>query len=393
LANFSGIDFYSKKNTWKVFLLIIALLIGLATVWYTETFLTELRTDQRRQIEVWAEAIKSTFTAPDDAELNFEYTILASNVTIPVILTDDAGNIITYNNLDPKKIDKPDYLTQQLEAMKGQHEPLTYTFGEGQRHYIYYKDSTLLTQLRIYPRVLLAVIAIFMLISYFAFSSARKSEQNRVWTGMAKETAHQIGTPLSSLMGWIEILREQQADPQAIAEMEKDIQRLITITDRFSKIGSVPVIKPEPIYTITKEVVDYLRLRASSKIIFEFDPGPIPENFNIALNKQLYGWVVENLLRNAVDATEGKGRISVRFELGQKHLRIDVEDTGKGMNKRQARAIFRPGYTTKTRGWGLGLSLARRIVENYHKGRIFVLRSEPGQGTTIRILLPKIPVI
>jgi two-component system, sporulation sensor kinase D len=393
LANFSGIDFYSKKNTWKVFLLIIALLIGLATVWYTETFLTELRTDQRRQIEVWAEAIKSTFTAPDDAELNFEYTILASNVTIPVILTDDDGNIITYNNLDPKKIDKPEYLTQQLEAMKGQHEPLTYTFGEGQRHYIYYKDSTLLTQLRIYPRVLLAVIAIFMLISYFAFSSARKSEQNRVWTGMAKETAHQIGTPLSSLMGWIEILREQRADPQAIAEMEKDIQRLITITDRFSKIGSVPVIKPEPIYTITKEVVDYLRLRASSKITFEFDPGPIPENFNVALNKQLYGWVVENLLRNAVDATEGKGRISVRFELGQKHLRIDVEDTGKGMNKRQARAIFRPGYTTKTRGWGLGLSLARRIVENYHKGKIFVLRSEPGQGSTIRILLPKIPVI
>jgi signal transduction histidine kinase len=389
VTNFSSIDFYTRKTTWKIFLLVIALLIGLATVWYTESFLIELRADQRRQIEVWAEAIKSTFTAPDDAELNFEYTILASNTTIPVILTDADGEIITFNNLDPRKTHRPEYLREQLLAMERQHEPLSYSFGEGQRHYIYYKDSTLLSQLRIYPRVLLAVIALFMLISYLAFSSARKSEQNRVWTGMAKETAHQIGTPLSSLMGWIEILRDQQADPVAIDEMEKDIQRLITITDRFSKIGSVPVIKPEPVYIITREVVDYLRLRASKKIILAFDPGPIPSNYLIPLNKQLYGWVVENLLRNSIDAMDGTGSINVRFELGQKHLRIDVTDDGKGMTKAQARAIFRPGYTTKARGWGLGLSLARRIIQNYHKGRIFVLRSEPGEGTTIRMLIPK----
>lgn len=389
MANFSGIDFYSRKNTWKFFLLIVALLISVATIWYTETFLTELRADQRRQIEVWATAIKSTFTAPDDAELNFEYTILASNVTIPVILTDEAGSIITYNNLNEKQLKRSGFLESELQKMKKQYDPLSYTFGNGQKHYIYYKDSTLLTKLRIYPIVLLFVMALFMGISYFAFSNARRSEQNRVWTGMAKETAHQIGTPLSSLMGWIEILKDQQADPEALAEMQKDINRLIVITDRFSKIGSVPTMKFEPICTITSEVVDYLRLRASKKITLAFDPGPITPDYKLPINKQLYGWVIENLLRNAVDASETTGKIAVSFALGAKNLRIDVSDTGKGMTKAQARAIFRPGFTTKSRGWGLGLSLAKRIVENYHKGKIFVLRSEPGVGTTIRILLPK----
>jgi signal transduction histidine kinase len=389
MAQFNSIDFYSRKNTWKLLLLIMALLIGVATVWYTETFLIELRADQRRQIEVWAQAIKSTFTAPDDAELNFEYTILASNVTIPVILTDENNQIITYNNLDPDKIKKTNYLQQELEVMKSQYEPLSYTFGNGQKHFIYYKDSTLLTQLRIYPIVLLFVMALFMGIAYFAFSNARRSEQNRVWTGMAKETAHQIGTPLSSLMGWIEILKDQNVDPLALTEMEKDINRLIVITDRFSKIGSMPTMKLEPICSITKEVVDYLRLRASKKIKLSFDAGIITPDYTLPINKQLYGWVIENLLRNAIDATETTGEIDVQFSLGQRHLRIDVSDTGKGMTKAQARAIFRPGFTTKSRGWGLGLSLAKRIVENYHKGKIFVLRSEPGQGTTIRILLPK----
>lgn len=389
MAQFNSIDFYSRKNTWKLLLLIVALLIGIATIWYTETFLIELRADQRRQIEVWAQAIKSTFTAPDNAELNFEYTILASNVTIPVILTDENDQIITHNNLDPHKLDKPGFLQQELQAMKNQYEPLSYSFGNGQKHFIYYKDSILLTQLRIYPIVLLFVMALFMGIAYFAFSNARRSEQNRVWTGMAKETAHQIGTPLSSLMGWIEILKDQKVDPLALTEMEKDINRLIVITDRFSKIGSMPTMNLEPICSITKEVVDYLRLRASKKIKLSFDPGVITPDYQLPINKQLYGWVIENLLRNAIDATESTGTIDVQFSLGQKHLRIDVIDTGKGMTKAQARAIFRPGFTTKSRGWGLGLSLAKRIVENYHKGKIFVLRSEPGQGTTIRILLPK----
>ncbi len=389
MPSFKGIDFYTRKNTWKAFLLFLALGIGVATFWYTETFLVELRADQRRQIELWAEAIKSTFTASDDKELNFEYNILAANVTIPVILTDNAGNVITHNNLDPDKIKRPGYLERQVVIMAAQHEPLTYQFESGERHYIYYKDSILLTKLRVYPIVLLIVIAIFMGVSYFAFSSSRRSEQNRVWTGMAKETAHQIGTPLSSLMGWIEILRSQNADEMALVEMEKDIDRLVTITDRFSKIGSVPIIQAEHIVLVTQEVVDYLRRRSSNKIAIVFAPERVFNDMRIPLNKQLYSWVIENLIRNAIDAIEGAGSITIDLSLGQKHLRIDLTDTGKGMTKAQARAVFRPGYTTKTRGWGLGLSLAKRIIENYHKGKIFVLKSEPAVGTTFRILLPK----
>lgn len=383
-----NLDFYSNKNAWKLALFLFAAGIGVATLWYTESFLKVLRAEEVKRIKLWAEAINLAKTAESGSDLTFATMVIQANTTIPMILTDGAGNIITTRNLDEKKSNDEGYLQRQLKLMKEQHEPIEITYDGDQRNFIYYQNSTVLHELRIYPIVLLVVIALFVGIAYLAFSSARRSEQNRVWSGMAKETAHQIGTPLSSLMGWVELLKSQNVPDEVTTEMEKDLNRLTTITDRFSKIGSMPVMQNGSVESLLEQTVSYLRIRSPKRVelTLELPPSPTPP---IAHNPSLLEWVVENLIRNSMDAIEGKGRISVRLTEHNKYLRIEVEDSGKGLGKGQFKTIFRPGYTTKSRGWGLGLSLAKRIVEEYHGGRIFVFRSEPGVGTSIRVQLPK----
>lgn len=367
-------------------LFVFALLIGAGTLWYTESFLKELRDGEERSVRIWAHAVRVFSSGAATGDVSLYGRIFEENRTIPIIMTDGEGTVITHRNLDSLKALNPRYVERLIPIMAEENEPIEIEYAEGRKNYVYYQESILLKQLRMYPWILLGVIGLFIGISYFAFSAARRTEQERVWSGMAKETAHQIGTPLSSMLGWIELLRTQGVDEQALNEMSTDVNRLEMITARFSKIGSIPELKNENAVEAVRESLNYLRQRTSKKIEFDFQ---YPESeIIIPINKQLFSWVMENLIRNAVDAIDGAGSIEVLMEEAGRNVKIDVVDTGKGLTRNQYKAIFRPGFTTKARGWGLGLSLAKRIVEDYHEGKIFVLRSEPGEGTTIRVLIP-----
>lgn len=383
-------DFYGKKNLWKFILFVFAVLIGAATLWYTETFLDELREQEVKKVQQFAMAIHNILDADVDTDITFEQDIIRSNNTIPIIMTDENGNVIEARNIDEQKRNNPDWIKKKLAEMEREVTPIKITVSDDITQYLYYQNSILLTKLRYYPLVLLGVISLFIIIAYIAFSNARKSEQNQVWNGLAKETAHQIGTPLSSLMGWLELLRSKETEPLMVEEMEKDINRLNTITDRFSKIGSMPAINTQDIVEISNESVSYLAARSPRKIKVKFNAegagvGPLP----VKLNKPLFEWVIENLVRNAIDAIEGEGEIEVRVSDSGRKVVVEVEDNGKGIPQNKFKTIFRPGFTTKSRGWGLGLSLAKRIIEEYHGGRIFVASSEAGKATIFRILLDK----
>ncbi len=385
---FSTMDIYNNKNAVKIIFIFIATVIGLGTILYTDTFLKELRAEEVRRAKLFVEAMDIAQNATDDVNLSFVLKIIEGNSTIPIIVVNENGEVTAYRNLDPVKSKDADWIKKQVPLMAAENEPIEVTFAANRKNIIYYQESTLLTQLRLYPIMLLLVISVFIGIAYLAFSSSRRSEQNRVWTGMAKETAHQIGTPLSSLMGWIEILRSQNTDEMALVEMEKDVSRLVTITDRFSKIGSMPTMKDENIAEVTEHAFNYLATRASKKIKMTLNNN-LGKTVIIRVNQQLLGWVIENLVRNAIDAIAGPGEVKIELSEHGKWIKLDVTDTGKGIAKAQHSIVFRPGFSTKTRGWGLGLSLAKRIVEEYHKGKIFVVQSELGKGTNFRILLPK----
>ncbi|NVK27621.1 MAG: sensor histidine kinase [Flavobacteriia bacterium] len=379
-------DIHRNKNAWKLILFLCALLIGAGTLLYTESFLSELRKGEERSVKIWANAVRQFSTGAATGDLSLYGMIMEGNNTIPIIMTDQDGNIIAKRNIDPEKAEREGYLKALIPQMAEENTPIEIEYAEGKKNIVYYQESILLKKLRIYPWVLLGVIAVFVGIAYAAFSSARRSEQERVWSGMAKETAHQIGTPLSSMLGWIELLRAQGVDETALNEMLKDVDRLETITARFSKIGSIPELKNEDLIDCLRESLDYLRARTSKKIDINLN---VPEGAIILpINRQLFSWVIENLVRNAVDAIEGSGQVEINLEEAGRSMKIDVRDTGKGLPRNQYKAIFRPGFTTKQRGWGLGLSLAQRIIEDYHNGKIFVVKSEPGAGTTFRILLP-----
>ncbi len=382
-------DFYGRKNLWKFLLFLFAVLIGAATLWYTESFLDELRKQEVDKVEQFAKALQNILDAGETTDISLEQDIIRSNTTIPIILTDEEGNLMGANNVDEKRQEDPKWIEEKIAEMSREAEPLQVDIGNGDIQYLYYQNSTLLTKLRYYPMVLLCVISLFIIIAYIAFSNARKSEQNRVWNGLAKETAHQIGTPLSSLMGWLELLRAKDVDAEMVEEMEKDINRLNTITDRFSKIGSKPSITEQNIEEITEEAVSYLKARSPRKINITFSPAEGIKDLKVMLNKPLYEWVIENLIRNAMDALEAKGDIDVSITEHGKFVRVEVRDSGKGIPVNKQKTVFRPGYTTKSRGWGLGLSLAKRIIEDYHNGKIYVASSELGKGTTFRISLRK----
>lgn len=325
----------------------------------------------------------------EDIVQSFITEVVVNAASVPVIVTDaDRRHIIATGNLDSTFLKNESALHQLVDNLSEANTFLEIDLGSQGKRYIFYKESYVLTQLRYYPIVQFAVLGVFLLIAYLLFSTARKSEQNQVWAGLAKETAHQLGTPISSLMAWVELLRMRGVDDESVVEISKDIQRLDTIAQRFSKIGSPPILEPENITGIIHETVEYLKPRLSRKVLFDISPGA-QEEIILPLNRYLFEWVIENICRNAVDAMDGTGRISVRIGEEARQVVIDITDTGKGIAKNLHKTIFRPGYTSKKRGWGLGLSLAARIINDYHKGRIFVRTSAPGKGTTIRIIMKK----
>ena len=383
-----SINIYEKKTRWKFLLFLTAVLIGVLSLSYTNWLVDQLSVEEKKKVELWAEANRQLISSDnDDVNLNFIFSVIENNTTVPVILTDSAGTIVSYRNLDTTRVDRKNYLPNQLTRMKEQNEALVIDLGDGDRNYIYYSDSTVLTMLVFFPFVQLGVIILFILVSYFAFSYSRKAEQNQVWIGLSKETAHQLGTPTSSLNAWVELLKQDVNRESIVEELEKDAKRLEKITERFSKIGSKPVLVPVSLIPCLQNSVNYLKNRSSQKIKIELD-SPSHE-IEIPLNEALFEWVIENLCKNAMDAMEGEGNISIKVQDNTQIVYIDISDTGKGIPKSKHKTIFKPGYTTKQRGWGLGLSLSKRIVETYHEGKIFVLSSEPDKGTTFRIVMKK----
>lgn len=503
----SALNIYLRKKRWKLSLFFAAVAIVGASLWYTNTLVGKVAREERKNIRIWADAVQQKaklvhvqeqlfaslqreerkrvellaratqrlINASNTEDITFYSEIIAGNTTIPVILTDEEGNISSAKNVDfdPAEVK---FLTPELKERFSEYKPIAFDYyagninyfyyadskpfteikqildelvqsfitdvvvnsasvpvivtneartrvlatgnldsltvqdtlalqqaalemaesnppiiidlgGQG-KHLIHYRDSYVLTQLRIFPYIQFGVIGIFLLIAYVLFSTARKSEQNQVWAGLAKETAHQLGTPLSSLIGWTELLKIQKVDNAITEEIEKDIQRLDTIAQRFSKIGSPPNLEPQNLVGVIHEAIAYLKPRISKQVHIRIHSSP-GQDIIMPLNRQLFEWVVENLTRNAVDAMEGKGSLTIDIREETRMVTIDFTDTGKGMPKKIFKSIFRPGYTSKKRGWGLGLSLASRIIRNYHKGKLFVKASAPGKGATFRIILRK----
>jgi len=382
-------NIYKNKRRWKFILLVLAVIIGALSLQYTNILVKKMSVEERKKMELWAEATRYVAKNEDlTQDINFYMTVITNNTTIPVILTDNNDSISSAVNLNSPKENDQKYLKKRLKRMKEEHEPIVILLLDGEKNVVYYEDSTILKQLTLYPYVQLGIISLFIVLAYFAFSSSRKSEQNQVWVGMSKETAHQLGTPISSLMAWIEILKQTDENQSYIAEMDKDVDRLQMIAERFSKIGSLPDLQLYDLRSTLGSAINYMQTRTSSNVkfhrIFSCDSEVI-----LPLNRSLFQWVIENLVKNSVDAMDGKGTITIYLDETEKEASIRISDTGKGIPKNKQKTIFNPGYTSKERGWGLGLSLVRRIIENYHRGRIFVLESELNQGTTFKIILPK----
>lgn len=395
------VDLYPKKSHFKWVVLGVSICISVGSIWYTDQLVSSIRDRERKQIDLYAETLEYLINENDASNPNLIFIyeqIIEANNTIPVILTNEFGLPELYRNIPQADRIRDDsarnqYLLRRVEQMRGERPPIRVTLVDDYRQvyghkHIYYTNSLLLVQLRYYPYVQLSVIAIFGLITFAVFNYSRRAEQNRVWVGLAKETAHQLGTPLSALMAWVEYFREAYPDQADIFnELQKDVDRLHMITERFSSIGSVPQMKEEPVVQVIREVISYLQPRVSTKVAMTCESTPDDEILAY-LNKPLFAWVIENIIKNAVDAMEGKGNIHIEVvKLDEGKVAIDISDTGKGIAKARIKQVFNPGYTTKRRGWGLGLTLAKRIVENYHGGKIFVKSSELNVGTTFRILL------
>lgn len=378
--------FENNKILFRYLFVVIALLIVVASLIVSHFLVENLSKEERNKIEIWAEATKEMASNAENMNMNLVAQILKSNTTIPVILYDKKENFYTSANIDLPELDDQIFLKQRAESFKKRHEPIIIE-AEGFDQYIYYDDSYTLKQLQLYPYVQLGVLFIFMITAFFALFTTMRMEQDRLWVGLSKETAHQLGTPISSLLAWLEYLKLKETDQSIVRDMEKDVDRLQMITDRFSKIGSVPALESQNMVDIIHRSIAYLEKRISKKVVFVVEMSDKP--LYAQVNEPLLSWVIENLTKNAVDAMGGQGQIIYRlFEKG-KFVSLDIQDTGKGIPKSKFRTIFNPGYTTKSRGWGLGLSLAKRIIESYHKGRIYVKTSEIGVGTTFCIELKK----
>ncbi len=397
---------FDKIQQVKVTLVVTAVIIAAASLVASHFLVRDLADEERKRMEIWAEAMHTLSTADGDTDLNLVLKVLEENNTIPVIVTDDKGNVQTYRNVSLKAENAADSMAEashKAAAMRGQKRTIKVQIGASQNDYLLvcYDDSLLLTRLAYYPYIQLGIVMLFVVIAIFALLTSKKAEQNKVWVGLSKETAHQLGTPISSLMAWTEILRETYPDDELIPEMDKDVKRLQLIADRFSKIGSTPERKKVLLQECLEHVVDYMNRRTSQKVQITYSIDELPQitqpnqlplpgdeqgaEVTVLVNPQLFEWVFENLCKNAVDAMEGKGSITIHAVPTASGVNIDVTDTGKGIEKKNIKNVFRPGFTTKKRGWGLGLSLAKRIIEDYHHGSIYVLSSQVGVGTTFRI--------
>jgi signal transduction histidine kinase len=382
------LNLYYRKQVWKISLLLLALTVGALSLLYTNRLVKAIATEERERIELWAEATRELATIEDtETDFSFILKVIQTNETIPVIVTGEGGTILYHRNLDKQRSTDSLYLYKRLQTMKAENEPIELELDEEQVQYIFYGDSFILKLLIYYPFLQLLVALLFIVIAYLAFSASRKAEQNQVWLGLSKETAHQLGTPTSSLMALAELLREQQIDPQTQLELEKDVQRLEKITDRFSKIGSKPVLEQVNLVEVIENGIEYIRKRFSREVSIKL-VSPKSEIL-IPLNVSLFDWVIENLCKNAADSIEGAGNISIVIKENPGMVHVDVSDDGKGMPRALFKTVFKPGFTTKNKGWGLGLSLSKRIIEMYHGGKIFVLGSEQNVKTTIRIILYK----
>lgn len=364
----------------------IALLIVGVSMYYTHLLTKEMAQEERQRISLWAEATHRLVTDTDGSDLAFLMKVIEGNTNIPVLVVDETGNVTVHRNIEVPEENSEEFLRAMAKKFQRENRPIEITIDENVKHHLYYGNSTMLNKLEYYPYIQWGIILAFFAIIFFVFASAKRSEQNRVWVGLSKETAHQLGTPISSLLAWVEILKEENVNPDLMTEMEKDVNRLRTIAERFSKIGSKPELSPISIEPILQNSLSYMRKRTSNKVQITYQ-SKSEEPIVVALNQPLFEWVIENLCKNAIDAMEGEGHINVDVFQEKEKVIIDVSDTGKGIPKSKFETVFSPGFTTKKRGWGLGLSLVKRIIEEYHKGKIFVKHSEIDKGTTFRIIL------
>ncbi|MDD4489235.1 MAG: HAMP domain-containing sensor histidine kinase [Paludibacter sp.] len=382
---FSTLKMQEISQHLKLIFIIIGAGIVVASTYFSNKLGNSLAQEEKRKIEIWAEATRQLILADETTNLDFIISIIEGNKTIPVILVDENDNLLSSKNVkEPvKNIDV--FYRKEINRLKHKNPAIEVKLGDNSQ-FIYYDDSSLLKQLYYFPYIQLGIIFFFMLMAFFAFSSTKKAEQNRVWVGLSKETAHQLGTPISSLLAWVDLLKMKHEEDKMIGEMSKDVNRLRIIAERFSKIGSVPDLQLVSLNETIQNAVQYISNRTSQKVKIQCH-FPDKNHLFIKLNVPLFEWVIENLCKNSIDAMDGSGKIYLYITKTDKECIIDVKDTGKGIERRNYKAIFTPGFTTKSRGWGLGLSLAKRIIEEYHSGKIFVKSSEINVGTTIRIIL------
>lgn len=379
-------NFLTNNILFRRIAILISLIIVSLILWNTYTFFQKFKQEERIKMEILATAQKEIATNIDlNANVDLPLKVIESNSNIPMILVNEKGTIEYFQNLDSLKSLNPKYLANQLAKMKSENEPIKVSYNGKNIQFIYYRNSDLLNKLTYYPVALIFILLLFLSVIYMFYNANKLAETNKLWTGMAKETAHQIGTPLSSLLGWIAILKMEKIEDKYVEEIENDVSRLNTIANRFSKIGSKPELKKENIVAQTKQAFDYLESRSSKQISFEFRS--VNNEIYTNINKELFGWVIENLIKNSMDAMLGKGHLLLTIENPSKKVKITISDTGKGIPKKLYKQIFKPGFTTKKRGWGLGLSLSKRIIEDYHKGSVFVHKSEIDKGTSFQILL------
>lgn len=383
--------FYFNSRIGKYIFFAVAIILVGGSLWISNNLVRKLEKEERNKMEIWAAATSELATMTSDGDIELIFSIIQSNTTIPVIVVDENNEITQYSNISINTTDTMGYLSRKLESFRDNGSSIAIDLGDNLTQMLYYEDSILLRQLSYFPYIQLLVLIIFAIIAYVGLISVKRAEQNKVWVGLSKETAHQLGTPISSLMAWIELLKiNEGVDQSIVADMDKDVKRLSIIADRFSKIGSVPDKELVYINELLADTCDYMSTRISNKVSLRLHMPDDAEG--VMLCRSLVEWVIENLCKNAVDAMGGEGAINVTLSSSQKSVYIDVADTGKGIARKDFDNVFKPGYTTKKRGWGLGLTLARRIIQEYHNGLIYVKESEPGVGTTFRIELPKIVV-
>ncbi|TDR24232.1 sensor histidine kinase [Flavobacterium cheniae] len=376
-------QFSERRNITRWFIILASFFIVILILWNTYNFFQIFKNEERAKMEFWASALTTIANANENTDIELPLQIITKNTTIPIFITDSKENIIDFNNIDEEISKDSIALKKYFNSVKNDNQPIKMERSNSKYQLVYYGDSPLLNKLKYYPIALLLIIILFGAVVYNFYRATKMATQNKLWAGMAKETAHQIGTPLSSLIGWLEILKLDNVEESTIVEIEKDITRLQTITDRFSKIGSEPVLEKRDIIEDTKNTVDYLQTRVSQQIVFTFKAPEHP--IYVDINPALHSWTIENLVKNAIDAMKGKGSLNIVISELEDIVKISITDTGKGIPKNQFSKVFEPGFTTKKRGWGLGLSLTKRIVQEYHKGKIKVTHSEIGKGTTMQI--------